>query len=329
MHNKISYFLLALAVVLFSGCLHTKPSVKQIKTPQWVKSVPKDNAKFTYGVGISKTREDALKEALNDVVSKFGIKMKSSFVNKEIEEGYYSRSISSSNIETTVEKIKITNYKVEKSHRISYNEYAVLVNVDNKKFSNTLQKEIKKLKKNIVNRLERSVTKDAISRYKIKKEVSKECDILLSNVLVAYELDKSFDKNKYFNFVSDVKDDYYSEANSLRFFVSGDEGSENFVEVINKGLLNKNFNIVDDPELKSVKVVLNVRDNISTKKDIVKIEIDVKVLDGQKLIGNNTIVLKERFNSSKSKIYDLAYIHFEQEMKELGIEKILGIGTNN
>jgi hypothetical protein len=327
--NIIKLFFLILITIFFSGCLDTKPSVKKVQTPHWIKTTPKDNKKFTYGVGISKTKEGALKEALNDVISKLGVKVKSSFVNKEIVDGYYSRSISSSNIEATVSKIRVTNYKVEKSQRLSNSEYAVLIIVDNKKFFNTLKKDINLLKKSIEKSLERSATLDAINRYKIKKEISKDCDILLSNTLVAYQLDNSFDKNIYFNFVSDVKDDYYSEAKSLRFFVMGDDRSENFAKVINKGLLNKNFTIVDDRELKSVKVYLKITDNISSKKDIVKIKIDIKVLDGQKLVGNNTVVLKERFNSSKSKIYDLAYVHFEQEMKELGLENILGIGTNN
>lgn len=329
MRTKFSYIFLIFIAVLFSGCLNTKPSVKKVEVPIWLKTMPKDNAKFTYGAGISETREDALKEALNDVTSKFGVKVKSSFTNKEIVDGYYSRSISSSNIETSVEKIKITNYKVERSERISYNEYAVLIKVDNKKFFNSLKKDIARLKQNIEKTLERSLEQDAINRYKTKQSTSKYCDRLLSNVLVAYELNNSYNLKDYFNFVSDVKENYYSEANSLRFFVLGGNNSENFVKIVNKGLLNSNFNIVDDHELESVKVVLKVSDNISTKKDIVTIKIDIKVLDTQKLVGKSTIVLKERFNNSKSKIYDLASVHFEQDIEELGIENILGIGTNN
>ncbi|QFR50060.1 hypothetical protein FJR48_10125 [Sulfurimonas lithotrophica] len=331
MQNRTSLFLSILLGfnLFFSGCGSSKPQVpKKVDTPKWVKIQPNDTSAFTYGIGIDKTREDALKSALNDVISKLGIKVESSFTNKQIVDGYYSKSISTSDIKTDVAKIRITNYKIEKSHRISYREYAVLVKVDNKKFFNTLKQDIDQIKKDIETKLEESADSDAITRYNIKKKMSKECERLLSNSLVAYELNKSFNKNKYFNFVSDVKESYYSEANSLRFFISADKNSKDFAQVIKRQLIDNGFSVTNNKNLKAVIIKLNTTDNIASAQKIVTIKLNIKVTDEQKNVGSNTLVLKERLKKSKSSIYNTAAIHFNQDVAQEGIENILGIGIN-
>jgi len=331
MQNKTLSILLAFTFVLstFSGCGSAKPlPPKKVETPKWIKNPPKDTTEFTYGIGIDKTRDNALKNALNDVISKLGVKVESSFTNKQIVDGYYSKSISTSDIKADVAKIRVTNYQVEKSHRISFREYAILLKVDNKKFFNSLNQDIKQAKKHIESELEKSADSDAISRYNTKKLMSKECERLLSNSLVAYELDKNFDKNKYFNFVSDVKENYYSEANSLRFFVSGNNNSKDFIQVIKQQLIDNGFNVTNNQKPDSVKIQLQTTDNISSGQKIITIKLNIKVTDADKSVGSNALVLKERSKSSKSSIYNSAAIHLNQDIDKAGIENILGIGVN-
>lgn len=320
----ISFFLVA----LFSSCSSSKPQPpKKVQIPSWVKLQPNDTQEYTYGVGIGKNRGEALQLALSDVVSKLGIKVESSFTHKEIVDGYYSRSVSTSDIKSDIAKIRVTNYSVENTLRISYREYALLLKVDNKKFFSSLKADIERTKEDIISKLEKSNSKDPISRYNIKKELGYECDKLLSNVLVAYELNNSFDKNKYFNFVSNVKDEFYSEAKSLRFFVYGDKNSKNFVKVIQEQLIENGFNVVNINNKNIINIKLNSVDNINNKEKVITIKIGIKVTSGLKTIGSKFFVLKERFKSSKDRVYDTASIHFEQDIKKDGIDKILGIGT--
>jgi len=321
------YLVLGLIVSLFSACGST-PAPKKVQTPEWVKLPPKDTAKSIYGLGISKTRDEALSAALNDVISKLGVKVESSFTNKQIVNGYYSKSISTSDIKADVAKIRVTNYQVEKSHRISFREYAVLVKVDNNKFFNTLKQDIEQTKKNIETKIESSSYADAITRYNSKKAISKECEVLISNSLVAYELNNSFDKNKYFNFVSSVKDNFHSEVNSLSFYVSGSKYSKSFVDVIKKQLLKNDYNVKNKYTPDSIHIKLSTNDNIETKKNIVTIKLNIKVIDAKRIIGSNSFVLKERFKSSKLNIYNSASIHFEQDVNKEGIEDILNIGID-
>ena len=331
MQNKILCFFLPLLLIsfVFNGCSTSKPQPpKKVETPKWIKIQPSDTPTYTYGVGIAKDRESAVNVALNDVVSKLGVKVESSFTNKEIVDGYYSKSISSSDIKADVAKIRITNYDIEKTHRISFREYALLLKVDNKKFFNSLKDDISRSKENIASKLESSVEMDAINRYNIKKEISKECDRLLSNTLVAHELDKSFDKDIYFDFVANVKESYYTEANSLRFYIYGDKNSENFVKVLKQQLIDNGFNVVSNNNKGIINIKLTSNDNIANNKKIVTIKLNIRVTDGLKTLGANSFILKERYKSEKAAIYNQAAIHFDQDVTKDGIDKILGIGIN-
>jgi len=330
MQNKtISFFLLGILLFVFSACGSSKVAPpKKVETPKWVSIQPKDTSSFTYGLGIAKNREEALTSALNDVVSKLGVKVESSFTNKQIVNGYYSKSISTNNIKADVAKIRVTNYQVEQSHRISFREYAVLLKVDNKKFFNTLKQDIIRAKNTISNSLQKANNLDAISRYKTKKAMSKACEKLLSNTLVAHELNASFDKNSYFNFVANVKDSYYSEVNRLNFYVYGNANAQNFIALIKKELLENGFNVSNKMKHNSLKVNLHATDNIKINQKIVAIKLNIKVSDAGKTVGSNVLTMKERYKSSKSSIYSAAAVHFEQDLNTQGVEKILGIGIN-
>lgn len=329
LNNKLHILVLVSLVSFFVGCGSTKVAPpKKVELPSWIKIQPQDTKKITYGLGIDKNREDALKSALNDVVSKLGIKIESNFSNKQIVDGYYSRSITTSDIKTDVSKIRVTNYDVEKSHRVSYREYAVLIKVDNKKFFSSLKKDIDNMRKNIQNEYANSKRLDSISRYRVKTSISKVCDRLLSNTLVAKELSNNFNTKPYFDFVSKMKKDYQDERNKLNFYISGNSNSKNFAQIIKQQLLDKGFNVSKSKKANSVNIILNSTDDFSKKSNIVTVKLNIKVNDANKIVGTNSLVLKERYKNLKSKVYNTAAMHFKQDIESLEIEKVLGIGIN-
>ncbi len=275
MLSRFFYLLITSLLVMsfFTGCSLKPQAPKKIQAPKWVTNQPSDSLGYTYGIGIGKDRNDALKQALSDVVSKLGVKVESSFTHKQIVDGYYSRSVSTSDIKSNVAEIRVTNYGIEKTKRISYREYAIMLKVENQKFFKTLKSDIEQTKEDIISKIEDANTKDPISRYNIKKGLVEKSDKLLSNVLVAYELNKNFDKNKYFNFVANVKDNYYEEAQSLRFFVYGDNDSQNFVNIVKDQLRTNDFNVVNINNKNIINIKLTSNDNISSKQNILTIKL--------------------------------------------------------
>ncbi len=160
----------------------------------------------------------------------------------------------------------------------------------------------------------------------MKKTLTKECDKLLSNTLVAYELNNGFDKDKYFNFVANVKDDFYQEAQSLRFYVYGDKNSQKFVNILKDKLVENGFNVVDINNKNIINIKLTSSDNIFKKQSIVTINLDLRVTHGLVTLGAKSFLLKERLKNSKESIYTTAAMHFGEDIQKDGIDKILGIG---
>ena len=111
-------FLVSIFILIFSGCGGSTPTPakKTIPTPAWVNSIlPHDNDKQMFGMAIGKNREAAIQAALNNMVSRLGITIESSFQSKEKLENSYLQVSAENTIKADVSEIKINNYKVIKS----------------------------------------------------------------------------------------------------------------------------------------------------------------------------------------------------------------------
>jgi len=154
MQNRYMLFLkvvfLFLFLVLFVGCGGAAPKVNKAQnglkkqTPSWVNGVlPNDTDRYMYGVGIGSNRQDAIQMALNDMVAKLGTTIESTYESDEVVlNNTYKTSSVKNRIKAEISKIKINNYKVIKSHRISYRELAVMVESDKVKFVNGLKESL-------------------------------------------------------------------------------------------------------------------------------------------------------------------------------------------
>jgi len=329
---KLIYSLFFLFISLsITGCGGSStPSipVKKEPIPAWVNSIPpNDTDTQMFGIGIGKNREVAIKAALSDMVAKLGTTVESSFesIEKDVH-SYYSTS-STSNIKSSVSKIKINNYKVIKSFRISYKEFAVMVETNKQKFISGLKDNLAEKKRLIQQRYDSLRDSDALIKYNVKKDLAKQATELLPLVLILSEVDKSFDKKLNMNFISLKQKQFILESNNLKFYVSHDKKSKIFAKKIKNYLSQKGFN-VSNSKKDSVNIKLSVHDNLSRGKiNIVVLTLNIDVFDKAKRIGGKSIILKERYNSLAS-VYKNASIHFEQDISSKGINKVIGINLD-
>jgi len=179
-------------------------------------------------------------------------------------------------------------------------------------------------------RLASVTSKDTLSKYNLKQELSKEADAMLSTVLIAAKLSsaKKFDKGSYLKFISLIKADFIQEQKSLNFYVSGDANSVSFVKHLKNFLAQKNFSVSGVKKANSVLVKVQTSDSIGSGS-IAVLKINIDVVSQTQNIGGKSIILKERYNGSKSSVYKNASIHFEQEIKELGLNEALGVELNH
>lgn len=327
LQNVLKYNILIVSLLFFSACGSTPSSPKKVVSPPaWVYAIlPDDTPTKMYGLGIGKNREDAIKVALNDMVSRLSVTLKSSFQSKEKVTNYSHSSVFTSDIKSSVSDIKISNYKVIKSYRISYKEFAVMVESDKSKFIAGLKAKLKSDKESIKERFFSVASRDALTRYNVKKSLAKEAKKLATTVSIISLLDKNFNKATNDKFIREMEKSYLSEANKLKFYIKSDSIAKPFAKRIANFLAQKHFNIVSS---NSGAIVLSVkvkRDLHQGDIEIVIFTIDMSVFDGITRIGGNSIIVKERYNGSMASAYKSATIHFEQDINTQGIKSLLGI----
>jgi len=124
MLNKIKYLSIIFTFLIFCGCgsYFSAPKVKPVlkQYPSWIISPQQDSEVYMYGVAVEENREIAIKSALNDMISKLGTTLESSYESYQEVEGSYFKTNVKNRIKSDIAKIKINNYEVIKSQRINY-----------------------------------------------------------------------------------------------------------------------------------------------------------------------------------------------------------------
>ncbi len=317
-------------LMFFSGCIGSSTPPSQVKPlPDWINApLPSENSGFMYGMAIAQDRESAIKAALSDMVSKLGTTIESSYEsNEEVRGGFVNSSVKNQ-IKSGISKISINNYEVIKSHKVSYREFAVMVQSDKVKFVNGLKQNLETQKKAISQKYDSLKGTDALTRYNAKKELSLKASDLLPNVLIISELDKSFDKKKSLDFIEMKQQEFLKEAKSLKFYVTGDANSLRFTKSIENYLAQNGFNVTNSKN--AVKIEAKTTDNLNRQgsMQIAVIGLDISVYDNNQRIGGKSIILKERYNGSQDSVYKNAAIHLEQDIKSQGINDVIGINLS-
>ncbi|MFT7004339.1 MAG: hypothetical protein ACJAWW_001697 [Sulfurimonas sp.] len=323
-----SFLLLIFTAIFFSGCGGSSPAptVKAVPIPAWINSpLPSDNNQFMYGMGIESDREAAIKAALSDMVSKLGTTIESSFQSNQEVHGSYASSTVKNQIKSDVSKIKINNYKVVKSYKVSYREFAVMIETDKQELVSGLKDNLEAHKKIISQKSDSIRGSDALTRYNTKKELSVSASKLLSEVLIIAQLDNSFDKNSNLEFITNKEKEFLAESKNLKFYVSGNSNSSKFIDTIKNYLAQNAYNVTNSP-YDAIEIKVNTTDR--SNMNIVVLNLNVSVFDNSQRIGGKSVVLKERFNGSLASAYKNASIHLEQDIRSQGINQVIGINLN-
>ena len=308
--------------------LQNKQTTKEI--PLWVDAPLYDDEKYMYGVAIAANREDAIKAALSDMISKLGTTIESKYESNEEVRGSYSKSVIRNQIKSSIAKTKVNSYEVVKSHRISYREVALMVRSDKKKFADALKESLEKSKESIERELLHVNSSNALEKYNVKKELHEKSQLLLSDVMIVGGLQRGFNKQTYIDFISKVKEEFLSQKRVLNFYISSDKNSAKFAKSIKNLLLREGFRIANQKGKNSIEIRLRTTDNIvrSNQIDIIVISLSIELFGNSQHVGGKTLILKERYNGYKQSAYKNASIHLEEDIKLQGINEAIGINLN-
>ncbi|MEA3522145.1 MAG: LPP20 family lipoprotein [Campylobacterota bacterium] len=321
-------------IVFFLGCGGTTPTpstqISKKEPPSWYLNPPQDNAQFMYGVAMEYDRESAIKAALSDMISKLGISIESSFQNTQTVEYSHATKKTMSDIKADISKTKINNYKVIQSERVSYKEFAVLVQTDKKEFTSGLIQSLDNKIDSINRELAVVKSSDVLTRYNTKKSVSQKALKMNSDVLLVAALDKSFKKEPYLKFIDSTHNLFLKAKKSLHFSVSGNKRSSEFVKSIKDYLVKHQFQLSDtiNKDTVSIKLLANEKLTQSNAMSIAIITLSINATNSAKRIGGKSLTMKQRNSGDMQRTYQNAAVSLSEEIETQGINEVIGLNLN-
>lgn len=324
----MKYTLLLTLIVtfsLFAGCSAT-PNRRHPDIPAWYLHPPKDSPRYLYGVGSGEDRKSAIDSALADMISKLGISIQSTMRTKEESYGrYYANSISTSDIKTDIAKIKIDNYEIIDTRRISYDKYAVLLRTDKQKFAKRLQLEVESKLSTLENLSYTAMRNDPLSRYNTLKHIAKKADKLLSSIYILSQMDKKVDEKSYLTRVEKLQHLFDKEKSKMTFSLQrANKGAEEFAKYIAAYLTGNGLRIAESNETLKIAIETSMDQASSPIGKIDIVTLEIKIYEKNTLVGGSSRVYKVRHNDVKTYSYKRAAKEFAEELKNKGV-KILGI----
>lgn len=319
-------------LLLFSGCGSQKRVVvKSKELPSWYTTPLKSTSSTLYGVGEGESRDDAVTNALNAMVSTLSVSISSEFITKSVvkdgaQESYRSTSVNE--VRSSLKKIRIGSYDVVKSEQIGFKKYIALVKSDKRKLFESLKDELDQ-KFKIIDDKRADVQKyNAIKQLNIYKEAKESVADVPNTLIVMKVLQNSFDDSIYLRKLKEVEQRYEQLLSSITFSVSGNLQAENLTAPIRKGLSEKKFTLKQSSGNMHFQVYISAKaqNAFSYGFNLVRsaIEITVKDYNGA-IIGSN----KLNITGQSTQGYEVAKENVAAKLNAMvekeGIAKVIGL----
>lgn len=224
MKKIVGVLISTVMLVVFAGCGGSKPQieVKQKPLPQWYTSPPQSNATTLYALGEGKDKQEAIANALNYMASTLSVSIESTYNAKtKVREGSVENSSDAqytSDITSTVQKIRISNYRVLQQEKLGFKRYAVLVQSDKAQMFASLKQELDQQIELYKSQEKNLRSSEPIRLYKLYKDANAKLQLLPSTLVVMKELNSGFDTQRYLkiiNYVQKQNTYYKSHINFL------------------------------------------------------------------------------------------------------------------
>jgi L-rhamnose mutarotase len=196
--------------------------------PKWYINTPKDNAFYFYASAEGYSKQNAIKNALNDIASRINVKISSNFVinrgihNKKTYNEIYQQ------INTQISNVSFNNYEILKTEK-QEDKYYVLVRVNKQKLIKSLKTKIN-LKFQNLNFDTQSPIKKVISAYRILNSLKK----IKSDVFILESL--GIDINPYIIKIEKLENKAKEIIINTKFSIKANRFKDATIEVLSRYL---------------------------------------------------------------------------------------------
>ncbi|MDC9728662.1 MAG: LPP20 family lipoprotein [Methyloprofundus sp.] len=320
-------------ILLLSACQNS-PSVKQdtikptTSIPSWINNPPSDSGNFLYGSGAADTKKQAISEALVDLSSKLGIHVESKFQSntKVTEYGYESvEKNAESQIKTEVKDLSINQYQIEKVYSPSPIQFYVLLKTD-KTLLYTAYKD--ELEQALSLHQAAQITYKKSGKYERYQQACKNKLSLTAfnrKLSAAKTLNPEMRLRTFQAYENKVDQQFRIAKRQLNFNIHfADNNSKAFSKPLSTALAKADLWKNHSKSL-VIKLSSSARFNQASGFYIGRYLLDLKIYDGQHLIGGKQINLKGASLQSKNGTLAPAIKKLTKLIKKEGLWKTLGL----
>ncbi len=320
-------------MILFSGCGTQKRLDTPVKksVPSWYVNQPGTTSTTLYSVGEGQDKEAAVMNALGNMVSTLSVSFSSQYSSKEvIEEGVKNtrQLTASSEIQSDVKKIRISNYELLEHKELGFRQHIVLIKSDKQKLFNSLKSELEQ-KFDLIDK-----EKDALSRYHALKQLLfyKKAKMDISDVpntlVVMNVLNDSFDGRPYLTKVSSVNSQYDRLLSEISFSVKSNGDAKGLESSIINGLNDEKLQVRYATGKKHfiLTVTSKTQEASSHGFTIARTSIDISVRDYRgSVIGSNKLNLIGQSTQGYEIAKESVAVKLNEMIKKEGISKVIGL----
>ena len=329
----MKYIGLLLAILLISGCGSQKRVVidAEKSLPSWYTNPPHSSSQVLYALGDGKNQKEAIAEALTAMVSTLSVSISSSYNAKTtVREGIINSSDATykSDIQTNVEKIRISNYDVVYSKSLGFKRYAVLVKSDKRKLLKSMKEDLER-KFRVIKEEERTLKNaNALKQlfyYKRKSASLKEVE---NSLHIMSSLDGSFRGETYMKQAQEIDAKYEKMLQELSFSIKTDRNSKGFKSPIAKGLSEKSLQLKNIKGKKHFNIYINAKVEKANAYGftLARSEIHIVTKDYRGVtLGSNILNIVGQSSQGYAIAKQSAVVKLNALVKKEGVFKVLGL----
>ena len=324
---------ITIAAFILSGCGSSKKMVvaEPKELPSWYTKTPQSTSTDLYAMGIGQNRQDAITNALTQMISTLGVSVSSEFSsNTVVQEGNHEsyNATYTSKSKSEVKHIRISNYELLESENLGYKKYAVLVKSNKTRLFTSMKKELDQKFYKITQEEKIIIQQNMLTQLNFYKASLAELALLENELIIMSELRPSFDTKSYLDNYTMLDKKYTMLYKNISFSFSSNQNAKNLEAPLAKGISAKKLHL--DSKRGKGHFIVSVSSHIERASSygftLARSSITIQVKDYKgTVIGSNKINIvgqsTQGFNIAKQNVA----IKLDALIKKEGIAKVLGI----
>lgn len=333
---KRLFVALPLFAALIAGCAQPKAEIKPEKPkplPAWYLTPPAGDAQWLYGAGSGKTRDEAVQEALDNLLAQLSVTVESSLqIHTQVSQGAtaaYTQS-GSRQIRSEVAKIRVPGYQVAAAETLGYNRFAALVKSDRKTFAEGLQSDIDDRFARIDAALQARQNASALHRYGALKTASAQADETRTSLAVLQTLQPGFDAQSYQSRINALHAQKEQLRQNLSFTIQSDGHGAQMAGPIKTGLSAEGFALRPAAENRAEALTLQINaEVIRSKASGIEIADTVLTLETRDFQGQTVASARRVYKTGAAQGTQIAVENaakaLQRQIAQEGIAAVLGL----